>query len=186
MSMCMCMYVFTLYIIKGISLSIMHMKLTICWYSQDFHFTQWDVIDITGDMTVQMLIEYMAENFGVELSMLSAGVVILFSEFIDRKKQAERKAMTLRQLYETVGKKVCVCYMCSICVLMLVYVFVFAFVYILVCLCCHLCIRFSNLVICMCVMLQSIHPGQRYICFETIMLDEDGEEVELPPLRYRL
>eukprot|EP01031_Cornospumella_fuschlensis_P030743 gene30743-37145_t len=41
---------------------------------KDFKFTQWDVIDIAGEMTVQMLFDYMAEHYGVELSMLSAGV----------------------------------------------------------------------------------------------------------------
>jgi len=45
------------------------------------------------------------ETYGLELSMLSSGVTILFSDFMDRKKMAARKVMTLKELVETVTKK---------------------------------------------------------------------------------
>jgi hypothetical protein len=38
--------------------------------------------------------------------MLSSGVTILYSDFMDRKKQTERKGLTLKQLVEKVTKKV--------------------------------------------------------------------------------
>ncbi len=37
-------------------------------------------------MTVDGLISMLTEQYGVELSMLSSGVTILFSDFLDRKK----------------------------------------------------------------------------------------------------
>ena len=37
-------------------------------------------------MTVDGLIAMLSEQYGVELSMLSSGVTILFSDFLDRKK----------------------------------------------------------------------------------------------------
>jgi ubiquitin-activating enzyme E1 len=75
---------------------------------QDWNWTQWDCIDIPDqpNMTVTELIDYLNDEYGLELSMLSSGVTILFSDFMDRKKMAERKKMTLKQLYESVSKKV--------------------------------------------------------------------------------
>jgi ubiquitin-activating enzyme E1 len=70
------------------------------------HF-QWDRIDVTDPgMTVTGLMTMLEEDYGVELSMLSSGVTILYSDFMDRKKMAERKNMTLKTLVETVTKKV--------------------------------------------------------------------------------
>jgi hypothetical protein len=39
-------------------------------------------------MTVSGLMEMLEEQYGVELSMLSSGVTILYSDFMDRKKMA--------------------------------------------------------------------------------------------------
>ena len=86
-------------------------------------------------MTVDGLISMLTEQYGVELSMLSSGVTILFSDFLDRKKMKvntltgnslcmyvcmyvltmiigcacvaqERRGMTIKTLVETVTKKV--------------------------------------------------------------------------------
>jgi len=73
---------------------------------KEFFWTAWDRIDIDRpDMTLQELIDHLQETYGVELTMLSAGVSILFSDFMDRKKAAERKTMTLKQVVEAVTKK---------------------------------------------------------------------------------
>ena len=57
-------------------------------------------------MTLNELIEYIEENYGVDLIMLSAGVTIVFSTMLPLKKSQERKAMTLKTLVETLCKKV--------------------------------------------------------------------------------
>lgn len=75
---------------------------------EPWKWTQWDSLDIQDKptMTVTELIDWLEEEYGLELSMLSSGVTILFSDFMDKKKMAERKKMTLPMLYETVTKKV--------------------------------------------------------------------------------
>jgi ubiquitin-activating enzyme E1 len=50
--------------------------------------------------------QYFQSEYQLEVSMLSSGVTILFSDFMDRKKVAERKVMPLKKLVETVTKKV--------------------------------------------------------------------------------
>jgi ubiquitin-activating enzyme E1 len=73
---------------------------------KEFFWTAWDRIDIDRpDMTLQGLVDHLLETYGVELTMLSAGVSILYSDFMDRKKAAERKGMTLKQVVEAVTKK---------------------------------------------------------------------------------
>ena len=55
---------------------------------REWKWSPWDRIDINKpDMTVTDLIAHLDENYGVELSMLSSGVTILFSDFMDRKKK---------------------------------------------------------------------------------------------------
>ena len=56
-------------------------------------------------MTLGGLIDYLEEKYGLELSMLSSGVSILFSDFMDRKKVTQRKPMTLKAVTELVQKK---------------------------------------------------------------------------------
>lgn len=73
---------------------------------KEYNWTVWDRIDIDEpSMTLAQLIAYLSEQYGVELSMLSAGVSILYSDFMDRKKSAERQGMTLKQVVEAVTKK---------------------------------------------------------------------------------
>jgi ubiquitin-activating enzyme E1 len=55
---------------------------------------------------VEGLIAYFSAEYKLDVSMLSSGVTILYSDFMDRKKQQERKVMTLKGLVETVTKKV--------------------------------------------------------------------------------
>ena len=73
---------------------------------EEWKFSIWDRIEIeTPDMTLQGMIEYLEEKYGLELSMLSSGVSILFSDFMDRKKVSQRKPLTLKALTELVQKK---------------------------------------------------------------------------------
>lgn len=71
-----------------------------------FEWNLWDRFDINNkDMTLDDFIEFLEENFSLELSMLSSGVTILFSDFMDKKKLIERKALKMDQLIELVTKK---------------------------------------------------------------------------------
>lgn len=54
---------------------------------REWKWTPWDRIDISRkDMTVNDLISYLNKEYGFDLSMLSSGVTILYSDFMDRKK----------------------------------------------------------------------------------------------------
>lgn len=74
---------------------------------REWLWTQWDRIDVHGPgLTVQQLIDWLLDEYGLELSMLSSGVTILFSDFMDPKKRKERISMPLEKLVQTVTKKV--------------------------------------------------------------------------------
>lgn len=69
-------------------------------------WTVWDRLDAHGPgMTVQGLIDWLDETHGLELSMLSSGVTILYSDFMDPKRRNERLKMSLDTLVQTVTKK---------------------------------------------------------------------------------
>jgi len=73
---------------------------------KEWKWTQWDRIDVKDpSMTIDGLISLLSESYGVELSMLSSGVTILYSDFLDRKKMKERRAMPVKAVVESVTKK---------------------------------------------------------------------------------
>jgi ubiquitin-activating enzyme E1 len=54
---------------------------------KEWKWTQWDRVDVKDpDLTVEGLIGFLSAEYGVQLSMLSSGVTILYSDFLDRKK----------------------------------------------------------------------------------------------------
>ena len=141
-------------------------------------------------MTVDGLISMLTEQYGVELSMLSSGVTILFSDFLDRKKMKvntltgdslymycmyvltmiigcaciaqERRGMTIKTLVETVTKKVCSA--SSRCMYVCMYV--------------RRTFLFFE---------QALPATQKYLILEIIVNDVDtAEEVEIPYLRFKL
>ncbi|CAG8481622.1 2631_t:CDS:10 [Diversispora eburnea] len=65
----------------------------------------WDRFDIEGDLTLQEFLNYFANNHELEVTMLSCGVSMLYSFFLQGKRREERKNMKLSQLVETVSKK---------------------------------------------------------------------------------
>ena len=74
----------------------------------EWKWTQWDRIDIDcarEQVTVDGLITRLEERYGVVLQMLSSGVSILYSDFMDKKKRTARLAMGIRELVENVTKK---------------------------------------------------------------------------------
>ena len=73
---------------------------------KEWKWSQWDHIDINQpDMTLQQLIKYMSDVYGLSLCMLSAGVVMLFSDFMSKSKLDERLHMRVPAIAELVAKK---------------------------------------------------------------------------------
>ena len=54
---------------------------------QEVKWTQWDRIDLSDPaLTLNGLMAYVEQQYGAELSMLSHGVSILYSNFMQKKK----------------------------------------------------------------------------------------------------
>lgn len=64
----------------------------------------WDRFDYEHDLTLQELLEDF-EKKGLTITMLSAGVSLLYGSFYSAKKVAERKPMPISKLVETISKK---------------------------------------------------------------------------------
>lgn len=97
-------------------------------------WTAWDKVDVPGDMTMEDLIAWFDAEYGLEVTMLSYGVSILYSFFQNKKKAKERMPLPMTQVVELVTGK-------------------------------------------------PVNPGQKYVIFEVMCSDEDGEDVDLPCVR---
>ncbi|GAV27416.1 hypothetical protein PMKS-000883 [Pichia membranifaciens] len=64
----------------------------------------WDRFDLYGDLTLQEVIDYFKENEGLELSMMSYGVSLLFASFYVKKMEPRYK-MKISEIIELVTKK---------------------------------------------------------------------------------
>jgi len=104
---------------------------------QEWAWSVWDRIDIAGPMTMKEFIDYFESEFGLEVTMLSYGVSILYSFFSSKAKMAQRMQMSMPQVVETVTKK-------------------------------------------------AVNPGLKYMIFEVCVSDADGEDVDIPYVRYKL
>jgi ubiquitin-activating enzyme E1 len=56
-------------------------------------------------MTVEKLVQFMRREYGVDVNMLSHGVSIVYSMFMNPKKMKERKHLTLSQVVELVTRR---------------------------------------------------------------------------------
>lgn len=73
---------------------------------KEWKWSTWDTLDVEeGDVTLEQLFSIFEEKYGLEITMLSHGVSILYSFFANKKKIAERRPMRMSQLVETVSKK---------------------------------------------------------------------------------
>jgi len=69
-------------------------------------FTPWDRIDINDpDITLDGLFALLENEYKLVLTMLSSGVSILFSDFMPKKKLAERRGKKISEIVEEVTKK---------------------------------------------------------------------------------
>ncbi|PKI83669.1 E1 ubiquitin-activating enzyme [Malassezia vespertilionis] len=71
----------------------------------DTEWTLWSRFDIDHDMKLSELLAYFKEKEGLEVTMISGGVSMLFSDFMPPKKKEERLQMSMSQLLETVSKQ---------------------------------------------------------------------------------
>ena len=64
----------------------------------------WDRFDVPGTLTLKEFLEEFKKKKGLEITMLSCGVTLLYNSFFAAK-QASRMNLTLPKLVETVSKK---------------------------------------------------------------------------------
>jgi ubiquitin-activating enzyme E1 len=64
----------------------------------------WDRFDVPGTFTLKQFIEYFKKEKGLEITMLSCGVTLLYNGFFAHKQQ-QRMGLTLPKLVETVSRK---------------------------------------------------------------------------------
>ena len=70
-------------------------------------WTLWDRFVISGEPTLGELIDNFNKEHNLEITMLSAGVAMLFAFFMPKDKQKERRNMKIPQLVEMVtGKQI--------------------------------------------------------------------------------
>ncbi|OBA23534.1 ubiquitin-activating enzyme E1 [Metschnikowia bicuspidata var. bicuspidata NRRL YB-4993] len=65
----------------------------------------WDRFEVHGDVKLKDLLEQFEKNEGLEISMLSHGVTLLYASFFPPKKVKERLEMRITELIESVSKK---------------------------------------------------------------------------------
>ncbi|PVH16529.1 ubiquitin-activating enzyme E1 1 [Candidozyma duobushaemuli] len=65
----------------------------------------WDRFELEGDITLKELLTHFEEKEGLEISMLSYGVTLLYASFFPPKKVKERLSMKFTDLIKTVSKK---------------------------------------------------------------------------------
>jgi ubiquitin-activating enzyme E1 len=73
---------------------------------QEWKWTPLDkiVVDTPG-ITLRSLIALLSSEYGLSLSMLSSGVSILYSDFMNKKKLVERMDQSVKEIFESVSKK---------------------------------------------------------------------------------
>ncbi|KDQ20703.1 hypothetical protein BOTBODRAFT_26721 [Botryobasidium botryosum FD-172 SS1] len=68
-------------------------------------WTLWDRFEFKNDPTLKELVAWFQDKHGLEISMVSSGVSMLWSSFVAPKKSQERLPMKMSALIESVSKK---------------------------------------------------------------------------------
>jgi len=68
-------------------------------------WTLWDRFEFKNDPTLKELVAWFQDRHGLEISMVSSGVSMLWSSFVAPKKSQERLPMKMSALIELISKK---------------------------------------------------------------------------------